>query len=122
MLPFEVVGRGRPEAHDRTGRPLALAPTVVRFATTAVTPEGTGPPVTRTVVAALVTARPVVRESSTRVGATACIPSVPAFGLAANQPTRSTTTSTEDGPFVTATAPSAPGRARTVFATGIVRA
>ena len=69
-----------------------------------------------TVVGVLVTARPVVRESSTRVGAIACTPAVEALGLAAYQPTRSTTTSTEDGPFVTVTAPSAPGRARTVFA------
>ena len=120
VLPFDVVGRAVPAAHESSGRPLALAPTVVRLTTAARAVDGTDPPMTTTDVPLTPTGRPVVRLSQTRRGAMACRPTPSGSGLAATQPTRSTTTSTVAEPLVTTTEPSAPGRAVTVLATGRV--
>src|SRR6478609_4065927 len=103
VLPFEVVGRAVPAAQDSRGSPLALASTVVRLTTTARAVAGTG--------------RPATRLSQTRRGVTACSPADSGSGVAATQPTRSTTTSTDALPFVTTTAPPVPVRVVTVFAT-----
>src|SRR6478609_12145771 len=117
VLPFEVVGRAVPAAQDSRGSPLALASTVVRLTTTARAVAGTGPPATRTEVPLTPTGRPATRLSQTRRGVTACSPADSGWGVAATQPTRSTTTSTDALPFVTTTAPPVPVRVVTVFAT-----
>src|SRR5687768_11092627 len=111
VVPFDVRGRAVPAAQERSGIPLALAPTGLGLTRTARAPTGTGPPRTATEVPLDPTGRPVVRLSHTRRGATACRPSASAAGVDATQPTRSTRTSTVAPPLVTTTAPSAPGRA-----------
>ena len=71
VLPFDVAGRVVPAAHDRSGSPLALAPTVVRFTTTEPAVDGTAPPTTVTDVPLTVTVRPATLLSHTLTGAMA---------------------------------------------------